>query len=98
MAKAVSLPRRSGLSPTVTRIWAAISRPMPDSGGEFWGEVFYQVGDHVVEHADLVVEVEDAPGEGLDRYAGGGDRVAVGVGVGPPAGAGADQLHAGQVP
>jgi hypothetical protein len=49
----------------------------PDSGAleQLWREHGDQRFDQAVEGGDLVPEVEDPPGQGLQRDAGGGDRV-----------------------
>ena len=53
--------------------------------------------DELVEVGNLVVELQDAAGQRFQRDPGGDHGVAEAGGVGPPGGAGADELHAGQV-
>lgn len=53
--------------------------------------------DQVIEVGNLVIELEVAAGQGLQRDSGRGHRVAEGGWVGPPSRDGADQLHPGEV-
>src|SRR5512132_4394012 len=69
----------------------------PGRGHQLRGELADQGGDELVEVGDLVVELQDAAGQRFQRDPGGDHGVAEPGGVGPPGGAGADELHAGEV-
>jgi hypothetical protein len=65
---------------------------------EVWGELVDDGGDHDVEVSDLVVQLEVAPGQRLERDPVGRGDVAVVGHVWPPGGKRPDEPHAGQLP
>lgn len=66
----------------------------PDSGQQVRGELLDQGMHGELQVGDLVVQLQVAPRERLQRDLRCGDRVAVPAQVRTPGGQGADQLHA----
>jgi len=85
------------LSPAVTNSLPGDLHADAGGGQQLRGEFGDQRVDELVQGGDLVVGLQDAPGQGLQGDAGGHHRVAEADGVGKPGSAGAQQLHTGEV-
>src|SRR5665811_1729906 len=77
---------------------AGILDAHPLQGKQFGAELGHQRLDGAVEIRDLVVQVEDAPGQRFEGDLGGDCWVTKRDRVRPPGGTGADELHACHVP